>query len=80
MDSEVQKKTYSKREKFVKLAEKRVLNALKAISLVGNLANKNNYKYDEKDVRKIIKALNDEIKDVDSRFKNGPSGKKLFKL
>ena len=33
-----------KREKFKKFAEKRVTNALKAISLIGNLANKNNYR------------------------------------
>ncbi len=72
--------TENKRIKFVDLAEKRVLNALKSISLIGNLANKNNYKYDESDIRKIIKALNDEVKEVESRFKTGRAADKVFKL
>ena len=69
-----------KRKKFVELAEKRVVNALKSISLIGNLANTNNYKYNEEDVKKIIKALSDEVKEVESRFKTGRSEDKIFKL
>lgn len=69
-----------KRQKFVDLAEKRVTNAIKAISLVGNLANKNNYKYDDQDVKKILKALNDEIIEVKTRFQTGRSDEKEFKL
>ncbi|MAI14356.1 MAG: hypothetical protein CMM15_10090 [Rhodospirillaceae bacterium] len=69
-----------KRKKFVELAEKRVINALKSISLIGNLANTNNYKYNEADIRKIIRALSDEVKEVESRFKTGRSEDKVFKL
>jgi hypothetical protein len=69
-----------KRKKFVELAEKRVINALKSISLIGNLANTNNYKYNEADVKKIIKALSDEVKEVESRFKTGRSEDKVFKI
>ena len=69
-----------KRQKFVSLAEKRVMNALKSISLIGNLANKNNYKYEEVDVKKILKALKDEIKEVESRFETSGSEEKNFKL
>ena len=69
-----------KRKKFVELAEKRVINALKSISLIGNLANTNNYKYNEADIKKIIKALSDEVKEVESRFKTGRSEDKVFKL
>ena len=72
--------TDKKRKKFVELAEKRVNNAMKNISLIGNLANKNNYKYDDEDVKKIFKALSDEIKDVENRFQSGNSENKLFKL
>ena len=69
-----------KRERFVELAEKRVTNAIRAISLVGNLANKNNYKYDEQDVKKILKALNNEVSEVGMRFQTGKSEEKEFKL
>ena len=57
-----------KREKFVSLAEKRVTRTIKDIRLIGNLSNKNNYSYEEKDVRKIISTLEDEIKTLKARF------------
>ena len=69
-----------KREKFVNFAEKRVNKALKAISLIGNLANKNNYRYDEKDVEKILRAIKAETSDLEARFKTGRSGERNFKL
>lgn len=49
------------REKFVRLATKRVSNALKAIQLIGNLSNRSNYDYTEDDVQKIFRALQDEL-------------------
>ena len=49
------------REKFVRLANKRVSTALKAIQLIGNLSNKSNYDYTEADVLKIFRALQDEV-------------------
>jgi hypothetical protein len=70
----------SKRRKFVELAEKRVSNSIKSISLIGNLANKNNYIYNNDDVKKILTALQDEIKAVEARFKSNPSNEKIFKL
>ena len=50
-----------KREKFVTLAEKRTVNAIRAIRTIGKLGNPNAYKYTDADVRKIAKALGDEI-------------------
>lgn len=70
----------SKRQKFVELAEKRVSNSIKSISLIGNLANKNNYIYYDDDVRKILKALQDQVKAVEARFKSSQSDDKVFKL
>lgn len=58
----------SKREKFVSIAERRVTRAIKDIRLIGNLSNKNNYIYEEKDVRKIISTLEDEVKTLKARF------------
>lgn len=57
-----------KRAKFVSLAEKRVTRTIKDIRLIGNLSNKNNYSYEEKDVRKIISTLEDEVKTLKARF------------
>lgn len=59
------------REKFVELAEKRVNRAIKDMRLVGNLSNKTNYIYTQKDAEKIISALEKEVKVLRSRFVSG---------
>lgn len=56
------------REKFVRLASKRVSSALKKIQLIGNLANKSNYDYTRQDFQKIIKALQDEVSACRQKF------------
>lgn len=66
----------SNRDKFVELCQKRVIRAMKDIRLIGNLSNKTNYKYDDGDVRKIIGALDRELRDLKRRFqsKSGENG------
>ena len=68
------------REKFVRLATKRVNNAIKSINLIGNLSNKSNYDYSQKDVDKIFKALQVEIALCKKRFDSASSstGKDSF--
>ena len=71
----------TKREKFVKLAESRTVNAIKAIRVIGKLGNRNAYQYDDADVRKIVKALNDEIEALRNRMKTTKSSEDVdFKL
>ncbi|MCP4914983.1 MAG: hypothetical protein GY909_17835 [Oligoflexia bacterium] len=57
-----------KHEKFKDLAEKRVSEALKRINLIGNLSNKNNYHYTENEIRQIINALEQSIKELKVKF------------
>lgn len=59
------------REKFVELAENRVNRAIKDIRLIGNLSNKTNYIYTQKDAEKIIVTLEKELKLLRSRFLTG---------
>jgi hypothetical protein len=70
-----------KREKFVKLAENRTRNAMKAIRVIGKLGNKNAYQFDDSDVQKIVKALGKEIDALRARMSSS-SGKESvdFKL
>lgn len=58
----------SDREKFVRLATKRVSNALKAMQLIGNLSNRSNYDYTEADVQKIFRALQEELSSSKKKF------------
>lgn len=71
----------SKRKKFVKLAESRTINAIKAIRIIGKLGNRNAYDYDDADVSKIVKRLNDEIGILRKRMKTTKSSDEVkFKL
>ncbi len=57
-----------KREKFVELAERRTVNAIKAIRVIGKLGNKNAYQFDSDDVNKIVKALTREVEALKARM------------
>ncbi|MGJ8641314.1 MAG: hypothetical protein ACSHYA_18130 [Opitutaceae bacterium] len=73
--------TDARRQKFTDLAERRTTNAIKQIRLIGNLSNKGNYSYEEKDISKIVSALSSEIKTMKERFSSeGAGGKPEFKL
>lgn len=58
----------SKKEKFKRLAELRVNNALKHIALIENLSNKRRYEYSEQEYRKIIKTLRQAVQKVEQAF------------
>ena len=59
----------TKRDKFVRLAESRVNNALKQIELIGNLSNTRAYEYTKNDVEDIIKTLKNAVSDLEHIFK-----------
>jgi len=66
---EVSQREQHKMESFERLAPARVEKALKAINVLGNLANRNNYSYDENQAQAIIDALNAEVKALQSSFR-----------
>ena len=69
----------TKRDKFVRLAENRMENVLKGISLLGNLANTSNYDYTEADAAKIVKTLKSAVSDLEKTFASSRKNTK-FKL
>lgn len=62
------KQSDDKRAKFVRLAESRTVNAIRAIRTIGKLGNKSHYAYDDGDVRKIVVALTREIEALKARM------------
>jgi ribosomal protein L7/L12 len=57
-----------KRTKFVELAQSRTINAIRAIRVIGKLANKSHYDYTDADVKRIVQALNKEVDAVKARL------------
>ena len=71
----------SKRENFVRIAEKRTRNAIKAVRIIGKLGNKNAYDYTEADVKKIASALYKEVDAMKARMSQTGSKESVdFKL
>ena len=69
------------RERFVALANKRVEAAIQQLRLVGNLANRRNYEFNDAEAKKIVRALQSALDDVKVRFKGDENGaKSTFKL
>ena len=64
----------SKRDRFVTLAEKRMVRTIKDIRLIGNLSNRSSYDYTEDDARKIVFALEEEVKLLRSKFEDKGDG------
>lgn len=62
-----------KRERFERLAEKRITDVIHKLRLIGNLANKNNYEYSDEHVKQIMDTLEQELKALKNRFKEETS-------
>lgn len=71
----------SKREKFQRLAEKRTNEIINKIHLIGNLSNRRNYDYSEKQIFEIFKAIDEELKKSKKKFDlNKDNGNNVFKF
>lgn len=69
----------SKHEKFCRLAENRVNNALKQIELIRNLSSKSSYEYTQQEANAIIRALKQAVGEVEKAF-SADSKAKRFSL
>ena len=75
MDSQYQKE---KRERFLKLAEKRTNKLLNDLRLLGNCSNKANYEYTDEEVRQMFSSIDSELKRVKALFKGKEKGNYKF--
>ena len=57
-----------KRNKFVELAEKRTVNAIRSIRVIGKLGNPSAFEYTDSDVKKIVTTLSKEIDELKTKF------------
>lgn len=58
----------SRRIRFEKVAGNRVNNILRTLNSLSKCANKNNYDYEDNDVRKMFKAIREKLSDVEKDF------------
>ena len=65
-------------QRFKRLAEQRVNVILDKLRLLGQLANKSNYEYSDEQVEAVFKAIQKEINETKSKFRNGSEKRKRF--
>lgn len=70
-----------KRERFKRVASRRVQSIIDGLSSLSNCANTNNYEYSEEEVFKMFKAIKEELRNTETVFKtNIDKNKKEFKF
>lgn len=57
-----------KRERFEKVASKRVQKVIDTLALIGNCANTNNYEYDAKDAELMFREINKALKEAKTLY------------
>ena len=62
-----------RRDRFKRVASKRVDTLLSGIRSLSNCSNTNNYEYTEDDVQKMIKAIKDELRTMETLYKKNLS-------
>jgi len=68
----------SRKERFKRLATARTKAVLDKLRLLGNLSNRANYDYSEEEVRKIFRAIDEQLRVIKAKFSG--STKREFKL
>jgi len=69
-----------KSDKFKELARSRVNRAINMIRLIANLGNKTHYDYTPEQARKIVNALNAEVRNVQIKFNSKKRGTEEFTI
>ncbi|MDY2913984.1 MAG: hypothetical protein SOV58_05085 [Candidatus Enteromonas sp.] len=69
-----------RRERFRKIAEKRVNKIFEDFRLLGNCSNKGNYEYTEEEVERIFRAIDKEYAALKKKFSDRGAKKEGFKL
>ena len=70
----------NKKERFKRVASKRMQNTLKEMTRLSNCSNTNSYEYDDKDVQKMMRTLNEKIQELRVAFRKGVKSDNEFKF
>jgi hypothetical protein len=75
-DEDADNRQETKRQRFLRVAERRTNNVLYRLRVLSNCANRHTYEYSGEDVRKIFDAIDKELKIARAKFET--SGKPKF--
>ena len=70
----------AKRERFIRVVEKRVNTILLQLDRLARCSNRRNYEYDQQDVKKVFNTLENRVKETKDCFLQKGSGGREFTL
>lgn len=73
-------KKESKSESFVRIAEPRVKSVLRALRILGNCSNRNNYEYTNEQVENMYASISEGLDNMISKFTPSKSEQESFKF
>jgi hypothetical protein len=73
-------KKETKRDRFIRIVERRVNNLLNDFESLGKCSNKKNYEYNDDDVKKIFGEIEKKMKEIKLLYKNSEKRRNSFKL
>ena len=71
----MEKKSESKRDRFVRLAEARTNKIIDMLQLLGNCAITNTYEYTQQDVDQIFSAIETALREAKKKYQKVESGR-----
>jgi len=69
-----------KRERFLRVAERRTNNVLSDLRLLGNCSNRQNYEFSPEDIKRIFQAIDAEIRRIRSLYEASLGNSHQFTL
>ena len=72
--------TSTKRERFVRIVERRVNKILNDLDSLGKCSNRKNYEYTSEDVREIFRAIENKVKTIKSLYESSNQTTNQFVL
>jgi hypothetical protein len=70
----------AKRERFLRIAQRRTQQVLNRLRILGNCGNRGAYEYSEEDVEKIFRAIEDELEETRRKFQDRTKTRAPFRL
>ncbi len=69
-----------KRQRFIKIVERRVNRILDSLDSLGKCSNRKNYDYDDEEVRKIFREIERKVREVKIQFQGKGENRQRFRL
>ena len=70
----------TKRDRFVRIAERRVNKILVDLDSLGKCANRRNYQYTDSDVKRVFGEIENKLRETKALYKSSTNSKNRFRL